>query len=134
MVVIALMAPVSTACMRALLSFGRAIARMIRMIAITISSSMREKPAIRRYLRFSTHTPPAHCMTNVQCGTCKQSFRVYFRTGLRSRFAAGVLMDDQRLIRKVRVVPRLPKGGRAGVDRIAEVVRRKAVLVAGLLA
>src|SRR6266404_9391967 len=110
MVVIALMAPVSKACMRALLSFGRAIARMIRMIAITIRSSMREKPAIRRYLRFSTRTPPAHCMTNAPGEACRDLSRVHFRTGLRGGLTGGVLTNDQRLVRKVRVVPRLVEG------------------------
>ena len=71
-VVIALIAPVSKACMRALLSFGSAIARMIRMMAITINSSMSEKPPTRRYLRFSTHSPPQHCMTNMCGGACKE--------------------------------------------------------------
>src|SRR5437016_5658526 len=51
------MAPVSKACIRALLSLGRAIARMIRMIAITINNSMSEKPVTRRYLLFNTRTP-----------------------------------------------------------------------------
>src|SRR6266852_375837 len=123
MVVIALMAPVSKACMRALLSLGRAIARMIRMIAITINSSMSEKPAIRRYLRFSTRTPPPHCMTKAQCGACRLLSRVCFRTRLRSRLHAGVLTDDQRLVRKISVVARLAKGNRVGVDRVTEVAR-----------
>src|SRR5882762_9195578 len=92
MVVIALMAPVSKACIRALFSFGRAIARMIRMIAITIRSSMREKPAIRRYLRFSTHTPPPHCMTNAEAGACKGISWSGLSAG-NDGFQAGVSLD-----------------------------------------
>jgi hypothetical protein len=44
-------AEASLACIRALIRFGIAIAAMIRMIATTISNSIREKPFCDRFIR-----------------------------------------------------------------------------------
>ena len=64
-------AAISWALMRVLLSFGTAIAAMIRMIAMTMRSSMKRKPALSAAAKFVRHMHP-HSMTRGGTPACRR--------------------------------------------------------------